>query len=73
MLYTRYIPITCMHSITNKCSYNSNINNHSMSSYVLFIVAELEHVELGTDVSAQGSDMGRVVHAKRRWHQRSTK
>jgi len=43
------------------------------SSYVLFIVAELEHVELGTDVSAQGSDMGRVVHAKRRWHQRGTK
>lgn len=41
--------------------------------YVLFIVVELEHVKLGTDVSAQGSDMGRVVHAKRWWHQRSTK
>jgi len=42
-------------------------------TFVLFTVAQLEHVEHSTDVGAQGSDMGRVVHAKRRWCQRSTK
>lgn len=33
---------------------------------ILFIVSQLEHVEHCANVGAQGTDMGRVVHAKRR-------
>jgi len=35
--------------------------------FILFIVAQFEHVEFSADVGAQGSDMGRVVHSKWQW------